>query len=134
MKWFANFRNNRRIELPEIEGWIEVRDELSIGEERATFAGAVKGRTTTADGGTRIEYDAERVSFGLVVAYITDWSARDDKDKPVPVSPDAIKALDPPVYEVIENAVQAHVEAMREAKKIPQRTTVAEATSFSAAS
>jgi hypothetical protein len=133
-RWFANIRNSARIELPEIEGWIEVREELSVGEERKIFGRAIKGQTELADGEKRTDYDMERVSFGLVVAYLTDWSARDEHDKPVLLSEDAIRALDPHVYEVIEKAVDTHAKAVRERKKTQRRTPDAVPTLSSVAS
>lgn len=133
MKWFANVRNNKRIDIPEIDGWIEVREELSIGEERNVFAGAIRGQTTMADGLVRTDYDHQKVTFGMVVSHLTDWSARDEHDKPVPLSEDAIHALEPSVYNAIEKAVNAHAEQVRAAKKIPQRPSTVVPISPSAA-
>lgn len=113
-KWFADVTGTTRIDIPAIEGWIEVRNELSVGEERKVFAGAIKGQTPTEDGKIRTEYDAEKVSFGLVRAYVVDWSARDEKDKPVEFSEGAVKALTPEAYTAIEDAVNKHAKAMKE--------------------
>lgn len=132
--WFADVRATTRIDIPEIDGWIEVREELSIGDERRVFTSAIKGQTPTGDGQTRTDYDAEQVSFGLVVAHVVDWSARDGQDKPVPLTPDAIKRLKPSIYHAIEKAVTDHMEQVRAAKKIQTPLGVAEATSPSAVS
>jgi len=134
MNWFADVRASARIEIPEFNGWIEVREELSIGEERGAFASAVKGETRTTSGETRTDYDAQQVSFALVVAHVVDWSARDKDDKPVPLTPDAIKRLKPPVYHAIEKAVNAHIEQVRAAKKTQAPSSADEATSPSAVS
>lgn len=114
--WFADVAGITRLDLPEIGGWIEVRNELSVGEERRVFSGAIKGQTPMDDGKVRTDYDAEKVSFGMVVAYLVDWSARDRADKPVPVSESAIKALKPTAYRAIEDAVDRHAKALREAR------------------
>jgi hypothetical protein len=132
--WFADVRATARIDIPEIDGWIEVREELSIGDERKVFTSAIKGQTPTSDGQTRTDYDAEQVSFGLVIAHIVDWSARDKDDKPVSLTPDAIKRLKPSVYHAIEKAVTDHMEQVRASKKIQAPSGVAEATSPSAGS
>ncbi len=114
--WFADVAGVTRLDLPDIGGWIEVRNELSVGEERRVFSSAIKGQTPTDDGKVRTDYDAEKVSFGMVVGYLVDWSARDKDDKPVPVSEAAIKALKPATYRAIEDAVDRHAKALREAR------------------
>ena len=72
------------------------------------------------DGDTRTEYDAQVVSFGLVVSYLVDWDAKDENGKSVDVSPDTIRGLLPEVYNAIDDIVRAHVEATR-AKRRRQR-------------
>ena len=87
---FARVKNTTRYPLegfaPELT-WIDLREEISIGEERKIFAGAIKGQTALKDGDTRTEYDAQVVSFGLVVSYLVDWDAKDENGKSVDVSP-----------------------------------------------
>lgn len=107
-EFFADPRKSTRIPVPAIRGWVEVRDEISIGEERRVFANAVKGATTTKDGEQRMEYDAEKVSFGNNVLHIIDWSFKK------PLSADAIKALKPPIYKAIDDAVAAHITRVKE--------------------
>lgn len=115
--WFASVGKCKRIDLPEIKGWIEVREELSVGEERAAFAQTIKGQTEVEDGKIRTDYDAEKLSFSLVCAYLVDWSARDENDKSVPCDADHVKGLKSEIYNVIEKAVQAHDAKVRAAKK-----------------
>ncbi|MGE0460896.1 MAG: hypothetical protein AB7Q16_05965 [Vicinamibacterales bacterium] len=107
-EYFADPKKSTRIPVAAIHGWIEVRDEISIGEERRVFAGAVKGQTMTKDGDSRMEYDAERVSFGNNVLHIIDWSLKR------PLSADALKALRPEIYKAIDAAVQAHIDRVKE--------------------
>lgn len=109
-----------RLELGDGE-WIEVREELSVGEQRKAYTAAVKGSVKT-DEGTRTEYDAQKLSFALVVAYLVDWSARDGNDKPVDISTlekrrAAIEALDSESFEAIETAIEQHIAAVTAAKK-----------------
>lgn len=106
--FFADPRKTTRLPVPAINGWIEVRDEISIGEERRVFANAVKGRTTTKDGEARMEYDAEKVSFGNTVLHVVDWSLKR------PLSADALKALKPEIYRTIDDAVKSHIDRVKE--------------------
>lgn len=133
---FARVKNITRIPIQGFEPdltWIEVREEISIGEERKIFAGAIKGQTTLKDGETRTEYDAQAITFGQVLAYLTDWDAKDDNGKSVDCNPDMIRGMMPDVYHAIEEAVKTHAEAMRAKKPSPAKTTSGEATLLSVA-
>lgn len=107
-EYFADPRKLTKIPVPAIRGWVEVRDEVSVGEERAIFAKSVKGQTTTKDGEQRLDYDLERVSFGTTALHIVDWSLKR------PYSADALKGLKSPVYKAIDDAVQAHIKKVAE--------------------
>ncbi len=128
---FARVKEVRRIPIagfaPELT-WIDVREEISIGEERKVFAGAIKGQTILRDGETRTEYNAELVSFGTVIAYLVDWDAKGEDGKSVDLTPETIHGLMPEVYNAIDDAVRAHVEATRAKKTTPAQTTNAEPT------
>ena len=123
LKLFANPKKITRITIPEIEVeegvelWIEVRDEMAIGQQRDVFAGSVRGFTTTPDGQTRTDYDGVGVSFGTVFAYLVDWNARDEHGKHVELTPEAIRQSEIDAYPFIEKAVNAHIEKVRAAKK-----------------
>jgi hypothetical protein len=113
--------STKTLDLPDGE-WIEVREELSVGEQRKAYTAAVKGSTKTEDG-TRTEYDAQRLSFALVVAYLVSWSVRDGKGQPVDITTldkrrAAIEALDEESFNVIEAAIDAHVAEVTAAKKM----------------
>ena len=111
--WFANVSDRKQIEIPEIGGWIQVRSELSVGEQRLMFSRAFKGQVTLENGEVRNEYDMREISFGQVFAYLVDWS-----DK-APITLDAIKALKPDVYGPIEAAVQKHIESLPKPEASP---------------
>jgi hypothetical protein len=102
MSWFVNVGDRKRYELPDGSGWIELRTQLSVGERRRAFANAVKGQTQLPDGGVRTEYDHARLSFGLVLAYLADWSEK------VEISASAVEALQPDIFEQIESLVDEH--------------------------
>lgn len=125
-EYFADPRKATRIPIPAIKGWIEVRDEISVGEERRVFAGAVKGTTQTKDNEPRMEYDAERVSFGTTALYIVDWSLKRK------FSADALKAMKPEIYKAIDGAVQNHIKRVEGNEQAPT-SSGASPTSASAA-
>lgn len=107
------------------EDWIEVKNELSYGEEqRLASAGLGKvavstltPETETAEVGLDLEnYNIRRLSMWLV-----DWSFCDENDKRVDLSPDAIGALDPATVTEIDDALTAHIEAVEAGKKVKTR-------------
>jgi hypothetical protein len=107
---FADVSGIKRIEIPEMAPgfYIEVRQELSVGEKRAIFSRAFKGQVPLEDGKTfRNEYDMREVSFGQVSAYLHDWS-----EKKTAGSHDAVRALTDEAFALIEAAVTKHIESL----------------------
>ena len=88
--------------------WLDVRRELTVGEQRQAMARAVK--SMRADG--RIEPDLANVGKAEIGAYIVDWSFTDANDKRVPYSETALDNLTTPAYNEIEIAVRAHIAAI----------------------
>ncbi|MGE0363373.1 MAG: hypothetical protein AB7R67_21855 [Vicinamibacterales bacterium] len=88
-------------------GWVEVRDEISIGEQRKAYDSAIKGSIDTPDG-RRTEYNTEKLSFALLALHLVDWSLK----KPYTV--DALKNMKEPVYNAIDRVVKAHIERVTE--------------------
>lgn len=98
--------------------WIDVKRELNAGEHRRMFARQIKDY----DGGGHAKYDPEQVGFARISAYLLAWSLTRN-GQPVPVSDDAIDALDQPTYLEISDALAKHeerVEAERAARKNDQ--------------
>lgn len=126
---FADPKKLTRLPVPALgaNGWVEVRDEISVAEERRVFAKAVKGTTQTKDGDARMEYDAEQVSFGNVVLHVVDWSLK------TPYSADALKNLKPKAYKAIDDVVQAHMTRVKEGNAQTPPDSGASPTSVSAA-
>jgi hypothetical protein len=114
---FADVTSTREYELPEIyDGFtITLRKELSVGERRRAFADAIKGQTDNGDGTTRVDYDHARLTFGLVMAYLADWSEK------VPITRDAVGALKRDVYEAIERVVDQHAAEYEPARPQPRQ-------------
>lgn len=130
--FFADPKKNKRILVPTLDrgdqkGWIEVREEISIREERRVFAGAMRGQTQTKDGEIRNEFDIEKVSFGNVVLYLTAWSLKKV------LNADAIMALKPAIYKAIDDAVDGHMKAIAAGKAQTPSSSGGAPTSSSAA-
>ena len=115
--WFTKPLTTR-LSLPDLAGmdqdqWIDVKHELSAGEQRAAMARTV--HSIRADG--RIEPNLEQVGVAEVLAYLVDWSLRDEQGKSVPLNESALKALRVDAARAIEDTVRAHVAAVAEAAK-----------------
>ena len=93
--------------------WIEVKKRLTVGESRKVMASLVS--EIRSDG--RVTPNFEMAGKAEVLAYLVDWSLKDDEGKPVRIDTDGKKAgaidnLAPEHFEVISAAVQEHVKAM----------------------
>jgi len=123
----------RSVRIPLSEGdWIEIKERLSIGDARAATASFIGSYTKD---GSRTP-NLETLGMGEVLAYLLDWSFRDENDKPVKVSLEAVKALDMDTYAEVEAAISGHSAALNAAdaereKKIPNGETSSSGTSSS---
>ena len=109
--WFVS-SGVTRLELPGGQ-WLEVRDELSVGEERAAMSRQIS--QVGADGS--FKPNLEQVGMAETAAYIVDWSLVDARGKQVPYSPAALSNLRPEAFAVIDAAVDLHKKAMADARK-----------------
>ena len=102
--------------------WIEVKQELTAGEKQRYRTAGLRRMSARkdADGESANEVDVDWVALAnaRVNVYLVDWSARDAKDKPMPLTPAAISNLDQASFEEIDAAIQAHIEAMDSEKKV----------------
>jgi hypothetical protein len=111
-----------RIPLKNGTDWIEVKKELTVGEEKKFRSAGMKNVRPGGDA-SAIEIDWSEMSLARVEAYLLDWSAtrpdpkNKDKVVAVPVTPAAIKSLAAEDFEEIDNAIQAHIESESAAKK-----------------
>jgi len=94
--------------------WIEIKGMLTVGERRAIISRAAKGGISTD--GERVHIDGNEMAFARVETWLVDWSFVDAKDKPMKLSPGAIRALDSETFIEIETALDAHEEAVDAAK------------------
>lgn len=99
--------------------WIEVKKELTVGEDRRFRAAGLK-RLSGSPGSqsASVDVDWEAMALARVEAYLTDWSAKDANGKDVSVTPSAIRNLASEDFEEIDQAIQTHIEAMADEKKV----------------
>lgn len=108
-----------RLTLPDQSGdWIDVKRQLTVGEERQAFASLV--REVRADG--RITPDLTQIGKAETLAYLHDWSFTDASDKRVPVSEAALDALDRESFDAVVALVESHKVAT-EAARVARPTT-----------
>ena len=100
----------------EISGgdWLLVKRRLTAGEQRHAFARVVKRMNL----GERTELDPEATGLAKIVAYLLDWSLKDDdgaivpiRDQPTGAVESAILALDPESFRELFDAITAHEDA-----------------------
>lgn len=107
--------------------WIEVKTRLSHGEMTVVASSSVKA--VQSGGEVTMLVDANRLATARIDAWVTDWSFRDENDKPVAFSRDAILALDPDTAAEIDAALDKHVEALEMGKAPMNGATQPPATS-----
>ena len=115
-----------RLHLADGETWIEVKKRLTVGESRQAVTSFV-GKYN-ADGSRTPNLDT--LGMGQTLAYLLAWNLRDAEDRPVAVSLDAIKQLDPRDYAEIEAAIDKHIadveaDAIAQEKKAPASIALA---------
>lgn len=118
---FVNPTNNStRLEIGDGD-WVEVKNELTAGERKKMLASGlthVQGKQNAdPDEDVTVGIDFKKYGLSKVAAYILDWNAKDEQSRPVPYSIEAIQQLDQDTFDRIEKALDAHIEAQREAKK-----------------
>lgn len=102
-----------------VENWIEVRQELSKGEDAKMRSYGLKRMSQGNEKETNIDVDWQALAMGRVIAYLVDWSAKNEKTgKDIAVSPQAIAELDTADFDEIDEAIKKHIAETDEAKKI----------------
>ncbi len=104
-----------KLDLPDGE-WIEIKKELNYGEQAEMSASAMRGGKLNPTTGY-IEPDSETfASFASakIVAYMIDWSLKDDNGKSVPYSAEMLKALDVASVAAIRKAVNDYTDKAEE--------------------
>ena len=101
--------------------WIEIRKELSaVAMNRYRSASLIPKVIPGVDGAMNtpdIGMDLTKLSVSRIQAYMLDWSAKDEKGKPIKYTLDALEALDRESFDEIDNAIGAYLEAQEAEKK-----------------
>lgn len=101
------------LRLPLSDGdWVEVKPRLSYGEQQRLNS-AVLRSVRGERGDNEVGIDYARFNILRLETWLVEWSLRDTKDKPVPVSRAAIENLDPDTAEEIDRALAEHIEAQQ---------------------
>jgi len=105
--------------------WIEVKQRLTAGEERriatTMFSGA-RQRGANEDREVSFDIDLDSAAFVKVAVYLVEWNVPGPNGRPLPLNTmrekfDALRAMDPDAYRMIEKAIDAHVATQEEEKK-----------------
>ena len=104
-----------KIDLPGGD-WIEVKKELTVGEEKRYRTAALRRTYNVGKGDEELQIDWGLMAFARVEAYVVNWSASQ------PFSRSALEALASEDFEAIDDAVQAHIAARTEEKKARSTT------------
>jgi hypothetical protein len=102
-----------RLELTDSD-WIEVKRNLTVGERRGILSRAARGGVSSD--GKRVHLDGAEMAFGRVETWLLDWSFVGIDDKPMKLTPEAIRNLDPDTFKEIEDALDTHEEAQAAVK------------------
>ena len=96
--------------------WVEIKPELSFGEEQA-LAGALMGAMNTkqADKGAKagevaLSMEFRRAAIEKVALWVTEWSLTNAAGKPVAITREAIANLRPAFAEAIGDVIDAQIE------------------------
>lgn len=99
--------------------WIKLKKFLTVGEDRQVATAGWRSMSRDAE----IQIDWQRQMFARAETYITDWSLTDDNAVKLPITREVIQTLDPDLYAAIDAAVNTHVLAMAEEKKLRNGST-----------
>jgi hypothetical protein len=102
--------------------WVEVKSRLTYAEQEALTAASLQTRMQASDlfngndGDVRIDWTKSRLA--RLNSYIAEWSFRDEEDKPVEVTPEAIEMLDPVTATEIHTALDKYLSERDAVKKV----------------
>ena len=116
--------------------WVKVKKQLNAGESRQLAQGAftrVSQSGTKEDPSVAFDLNIEAGAFGKILIYLEDWNLTDASGKTVSIDTpkskrDALRALDPEMFEEIERVIDAHAEEIAYQKKARPGPTTLDAT------
>jgi hypothetical protein len=116
------FASGAAVKLPLTDGdWVLVHAELTYGQQRRLASAGLTGlpdALAQQGQGEPLGIDLAAYDIERLVTWVMDWSFRDADGDHVGVSREAIEALHPDTAAELQQALDAHVEAL-EAKKAP---------------
>lgn len=130
-----------RIELEWIDGemrrpfWIEIRRLLSIGQHRKMLKSVsrIEGKVSTVRGADPVSptstFEWTDYSFARMETYIVDWSLAHEARAKMPPTRSSFEKLRAEVFQVIDEALDAHEARMEEEKKVRAGSPTPSATS-----
>ncbi len=97
------------------KNWIDVKAELSVGEDKA-YRAAGFGRMSRSAGDdsaatNSVDVDWKMLAFGRALAYIVDWSEKRAFNR------SALEALAAEDFDEIDKGILAHIDKMDAEKK-----------------
>ncbi len=97
------------------KGWFAIQRNLNIFDQRRMETAAHKPVLVEGSVYTIVDWSVYEIMRAEV--WLTEWLMVDDNGKPVPLSLDAIKALDPETFNEISDTILARILAIGEEKK-----------------
>lgn len=99
--------------------WLEVKTQIDWGES-LLLTGGTLGLLRTASGDyTNVSVDWKRNRIERVMTWVVDWSFKDADGQPVPFGREAVEHLNPATGVEIERALDEHIKALDDQKKVP---------------
>jgi hypothetical protein len=111
--------------------WIEIKEDLNNGDTKQLEQSGVQPPRNDGTGRIVIPVDWAQYELERALIFLTDWSFRDAADKPVKITMDALKALEPETFVEVHKAISDHVVARAEAKKAERAAKQQSSTSTS---
>ena len=101
---------------------ITLKKRLNVGEARRVMTAGWRGLSNigraSANVTPEININWQAQTFARAEAFLTDWSLTEENGQRLPLTRETIEALEQDVFELIEAAITAHVEAMEQEKKV----------------
>lgn len=130
------FASGAAVKLPLTDGdWVLVRAELTYGQQRRLASAGLSGvpaALAEQGQGEALSVDLAAYDLERLATWLMDWSFTDADGAPVVVSRPAIESLHPDTAAEVQQALDAHIEALEGKKAAPAPPSKPAATSSSA--
>lgn len=123
--------NTVQIPILDDAAWVEIKEALTLADRNRLMTTEVMGNTGAALSGGEVDINVGALITTTLEVWLVDWSFADTAGRHVPVSRDAILALDPIVADAITGAITAHREAFEAKKNEPASPTTSKSKSKS---